>query len=360
MSKYYLACLLLVAFAWGQAANPTPASAGQKPTPPTAPLPASVAPPAPAKDVPPDASVITIKGLCSTPDKAAAGCVTIITRTDFETIVNAVQPNMPGRSRRPFADRYAHSLVMAKKAQDMGLDKTATFEQKMKLARVQILSQELGKALQEQAAQISDKDIQDYYHDNLAKFEQVDVDRIYVPRNQTPPDGEKTPTAEEEKKFQQESEKTMQAEADKLRARAVAGDDFVKLQEQAFEVAGIKTGAPNTEMGKVRRNVLAQNQAQIMELKPGGISPVLTDANGFFIYKLKAKSTMSVDEAREEIKATLRSQRMQDAMQAVNQSATLTLDDDYFGPEMPARGMMPNPGMTPPPSPAKPASAGPK
>ncbi|MGA7382694.1 MAG: peptidylprolyl isomerase, partial [Terriglobales bacterium] len=249
---------------------------------------------------------------------------------------------------------------MAKKAQDMGLDKSAAFEQKMKLARVQILSQELSKALQEQAAQISDKDIQDYYHDNLARFEQVDVDRIYVPKNQTPPDGEKTPTAEEEKKFQQESEKTMQAEADKLRARAVAGDDFVKLQEQAFEVAGIKTGAPNTEMGKVRRNVLAQNQAQIMELKPGDISPVLSDANGFFIYKLKAKTTMSVDEAREEIKATLRSQRMQDAMQAVNQSATLTLDDDYFGPEMPARGMMPNPGMTPHPSPAQPASPGPK
>jgi hypothetical protein len=95
-------------------------------------------------------------------------------------------------------------------------------------------------------------------------------------------------------------------------------------------------------------------------LKPGDISPVLSDANGFFIYKLKAKTTMSVDEAREEIKATLRSQRMQDAMQAVSQSATLTLDGDYFGPEMPARGMMPIPGMTPPPSSAKPASPGPK
>ena len=43
-------------------------------------------------------------------------------------------------------------------------------------------------------------------------------------------------------------------------------------------------------------------------------------------------------------------------MQAVSQSATMTLDDDYFGPEMPARGMMPIPGMTPPPSSAKPAS----
>ena len=248
MSKYFLACLLLVGLAWGQAASPAPAPGAQKPAAATAPPPASIAPPAPAKDVPPDASVITIKGLCNSSDKTAASCVTVITRADFETIVTAVQPNMPGRSRRPFADRYAHSLVMAKKAEDMGLDKSTNFEEKMKLARVQILAQELGRALQEQAAQISDKDIQDYYHDNQAKFDQVDVDRIYVPKNQTPPDGEKTPTAEEEKRFQQESEKTMKAEADKLRARAVAGDDFVKLQEQAFDVAGIKTGVPNTEM----------------------------------------------------------------------------------------------------------------
>jgi hypothetical protein len=359
MSKYYLACLLLVALAWGQAASPTPASPGQKPGP-GAPPPSSVAPPAPAKDVPPETPVITIKGLCDASDKAAAGCVTIINRAEFEKLVDAVQPNMPARSRRPFADRYAHALVMAKKAQDMGLDKSANFEQKMRLARVQILAQELGRALQEQAAQISDKDIEDYYHANLAKFDQVDVDRIYIPKNQTPPDGQKTPTADEEKKFQEESEKTMKAEADKLRARAVAGDDFVKLQAEAFEVAGIKTGVPNTAMGKVRRNVLAQNQASVMDLKPGDISPVIVDANGFFIYKMKAKSTMSLDEAREEIKASLRSQRMQDAMQAAQQSATLTLDENYFGPEMPARGPMMPPGMTQPPPPAKPASAGPK
>lgn len=358
MSKYFLACLLLVGFAWGQAASPTPAP-GQKPNP-TAPPPASIAPPAPAKDVPPAASVITIKGLCNSSDKAAASCVTVISRADFETIVNAVQPNMPGRSRRPFADRYAHTLVMAKKAEDMGLDKSANFEEKMKLARVQILAQELGRALQEQAAQVSDKDILDYYHQNQAKFDQVDVDRIYVPKNQTPPDGEKTPTAEEEKKFQEESEKTMKAEADKLRARAVAGDDFTKLQEQAFDVAGIKTGVPNTEMGKMRRTILAQNQAQIMDLKPGEISEVIVDPNGFFIYKVKGKSTMSVDEAHEEIKATLRNQRMQDSMQAVSQSVTMTYDDDYFGPETPARGPMMTPRATPPPPPAKPASAGPK
>src|SRR5271163_4387521 len=154
MSKYYLVCLLLAGLAWGQADSSAPASA-QKPASPATPPTASAAPPAaPAKELPPDAPVITVKGLCKAADKTAASCVTIITKAEFDKLVDAVQPNMPARSRRPFADRYAHALVMSSKAQDMGLDKGATFDQKMNLARVQILAQELGHALQEQAAQI--------------------------------------------------------------------------------------------------------------------------------------------------------------------------------------------------------------
>lgn len=359
MLKYCLVSVLLGTIAWGQAATPAPASAGQKPATTAAPVAAPVKNPPP--EVSPEATVITIKGLCSNPapDKADAACVTTITRMEFEKITDAVQPSMPARSRRSFADRYAHSLVMAKKAQDMGLDKGASFDQRMRLARVQILAQELGKALQDQAAQMSDKDIEDYYHANQAKFEEVDVDRIYVPKNQTPPETEKAPSEADEQKFQQQSEKAMKEEADKLHARAIAGDDFVKLQEQAFDVAGIKTGAPNTQMGKVRRSVLAQNQVSIMDLKVGDISGVLSDANGFYIYKLKARSVVPLDQARDEIKATLRSQRMQDAMTAVQQSATLTFDDNYFGPEMPGRGPMMPPGMAPPPPPRA-GSAGPK
>jgi len=359
MSKYFVACLLLVGLAWGQAANPAPASAPEKPAA-AAQTPASASPAAPpAKEVPPDTPVITIKGLCSGSDKAAPNCVTIFTRADFEKLINSIQPNMPARSRRSFADRYAHMLVMAKKAEDMSLDKTPNFDAKMQVSRVQILAQELGRAFQEQASQISDKEIEDYYHANLTKFDQVDVDRIYIPKNRTPPESDKTPSEEEQKKFQEESEKIMKAEADKLRTRALAGEDFAKLQAEAFDVAGIKSGAPNTAMGKVRRNTLAQNQASVMDLKAGEVSPVLVDPNGFFIYKVKAKTTMTLDEARDEIKATLRSQHMQDAMQAVNQSATLTFDSDYFGPEAPARGPMMPPGMTPPP-PNKAGAPGPR
>jgi len=364
MTRYGLSCLLLGALAWGQAANPKPAPASQKPsTPSNASQTAPAAPSAPeskAAEVPPDAPVITIDGLCEHPpaDKSAP-CKTVLTRAEFEKLLEAVQPNMPARVRRQFASRYTSALVMAKKAEEMGLDKTPSYEEHMKLARVQVLAQELNKAISDKAAQVPDKDIEAYYKANLSKFEQADIDRIYIPKNQQPPesDKDKKVTEADEQKRAEQSEKTMKEEADKLRVRAAAGEDFTKLQEEAYKVAGITTGAPNTAMGKMRRSMLPPAQLAVFDLKPGTVSDVIADQNGYFIYKLKSKDTLPLDQVKEEIKGTLRSQRMQDEMQAVQKSATTTFDDAYFGPEAPARPM-PGPGMPPPP--AKPAQPAPK
>jgi bifunctional DNA-binding transcriptional regulator/antitoxin component of YhaV-PrlF toxin-antitoxin module len=129
------------------------------------------------------------------------------------------------------------------------------------------------------------------------------------------------------------------------------------LQTEAFTAAGIKAGTPNVDMGKTRRVTLPATQVSVMDMKPGEISGVIADQNGYFIYKLKSKSVMTLDQARDEIKGTLRSQRLQDENSAVQQSATPALDETYFGPEM-QRGPMP--GMPMPPQPAKPTPPGPK
>jgi hypothetical protein len=360
MNRYGLFCLLFGALAWGQAAKPNPAPASQQPSMPgTNAQPAAPAPE--AKEVPPDTPVITIDGLCDHPpaDKSAP-CKTVITRADFEKIVDAVQPNMPPRVRRQFASRYTSALVMAKKGEEAGLDKTTSYDEHMKLARIQVLAQEENKAISDKAGQVPDKDIEDYYKANLSKFEEADMDRVYIPKNQQPPesDKDKKVTEDEEKKRTEESEKAMKAEADKLRARAATGEDFAKLQEEAYKVAGITTGAPNTAMGKMRRSMLPPAQLAVFDLKPGTVSDVIADQNGYFIYKLKSKDTLPIDQVKEEIKGTLRSQRMQDEMQAVQKSATTTYDDAYFGPEGPSRPM-PGPGMPPPIRPA-PTQPGPK
>lgn len=122
----------------------------------------------------------------------------------------------------------------------------------------------------------------------------------------------------------------MKKEAENLRARAVAGEDFAKLQADAYQVAGIRSMPPNTTM-EVRRTSLPPNHAFVMDLKPGEISAVLADPNGYFIYRLKAREVLPPGQVREEIKATLRSQRMQTEMRAIQDSAVPALDESYFG-----------------------------
>lgn len=355
MIRYGFACLLLGAMAWGQASAPAPAASSQKPSTPPAAGPASPngvmgnpmgsqPPEDTASKVAPDAAVITIDGFCENPpaDKTAGSCKTVITRAEFEKMLDSIQPNMPPRARRQFANRYVNAMVMGQKAHEMGLDQGEKFQERMKLARVQILSQELSQSIQEKAGQISDQDLQDYYDKNKADFQEAQLSRIFIPRVQQASSKVKLTAAEEEKRSKA-GEAAMKAEAEKIRTRAAAGEDMTKLQAEAFQVAGIKATSPTTDMGKVRRSSLPPSQASVMDLKTGTISELLSDQSGYFVYKVGAKETPSLDTVKEEIRGTLRAQRMQDQMQAVEKSATTTLDDAYFGPEGPQRGMMPMP-----------------
>ena len=345
MTRYGLVCLLLGALAWGQAS--TQSQAPQKPMTP----PGTAAPNGEkeAANVPPDTPVITINGLCAnqSADKASADdCKTVITREQFEKMIDAVQPGMPARMRRQFATRYANALVMSQKGEQMGLDKGPDYDEHMKLARLQVLAQELNKALQQKAGEISDKDVEDYYHTNASKFEQAELERIYIPKTQEAPEAkeDEKKTEAEEQKQTEAGEKVMKAEAEKLHTRAAAGGDFAKLQDEAFQTAGIKSGSPSTSMGKMRRTMLPPDQVSVMDLKPGEVSPLITDQNGYFIYKLKSKDTIPMDQAKEEIRGTLKAERFQASMKAIQDSATPTLNDKYFGEATPP---MMRPGMPP-------------
>lgn len=361
MKRYVLVCLLLTAMAWGQAPNSTSSPAAQQPGAPVGAAGNPTENPDAAK-VAPDAVVVTINGLCEHPPAgktADPNCKTVITRAEFEKLLDAVQPNMPARVRRQFATRYATALAMSQKAHEMGLDQGPKFQDRMELMRIQVLSQEFNQAVQEKAGQISDKDIEDYYQAHSADYEEADLQRIFVPHSLQLPASKPKLSAAAEKQRQKDAEATMKKEADKLHARAAAGEDFAKLQAEAVTVAGLKTKAPNTKMGEVRHNGLPPAHASVMDLKAGEVSPVISDPSGYYIYKVVSKDVEPLDKTKEEIRGALRSQRMQEQMQAVQQSATPTLDEAYFGPEMPPTHGMPLPPPTGAPSP-KPSAPGPK
>jgi hypothetical protein len=360
MRFQYLACLLLAVLAYGQVAPPaTPPAAGAQ-APPTA----SAAPnQAPEVKAGPDDPVITLKGVCAGNTQQGDACKTVITRAQFEKLIEAMQPGMPQAMRRNLANNYARALKMSAEAEKRGLDKSPIFGEKMALARISILSQELNGALREDANKITDAEIEDYYKKNPSSFEEATFARIFVPHlKQIPPSvatpkagakagtnaatkttASQPPTAAQQKT----AEEAMTRVAEDLRARAVKGEDPDKLQKEAYAAAGLPGNAPNTKMEKVRGSALPANHRAAMDLKPGEVSKVISDPNGpHYIYKLVSKETLALDAAKPEIRSLISSQRYRDSMQGFQ--SDIVVNDAYFGPSR-------NPAMPSSPRGAKPS-----
>ena len=381
MFRQLVVCFLLVAFVSGQTAPPAQ-------TAPAAPSGAQAAPnagkapeaPAPPPTVNPDDPVVTIKGFCTDSSLTGDACKTVITKAQFEKLADTLQPGMSPAMRRQLATAYARMLTMSTAAEKRELDKTPHFQEASHFARMQILSQELGKALQTDSNNVSDQDIQDYYQKNTANFEQATFIRIFVPHTKrvetpAPPvkkgaassasasktksesDSKTAPGAKSATKKltpeeqQKAGEEAMKKEAAKLRTRLMAGEDADKLEKAAFAAGGLPGTPPPPKMDKVRRTSLPPAHQSVMELKVDEVSEVISDPSGNYIYKMVSKEVMPLDAAKTEIRNTISAQRYRDAMQKFQNNADL--NDAYFGP-------MRGPGMPMPPRGPRPTNTKPE
>src|SRR5262249_40881832 len=123
---------------------------------------------------------------------------------------------------------------------------------------------------------------------------------------------------------------------------AVAGEDFEKLQKEAFETARITTPPPPVTQSKLRRSSLPANSTVVFDLKPGEVSQVYTDPGGYFIYKMQSRSPAPLADVRDEIRNALTGIHMRDEQQRLRDSVNASLNEEYFGkPSSPAGRPMP-------------------
>jgi len=299
--------------------------------------------PASASKVAPDAPVLTVRGLCAqTPSAASAStatCETVITRAQFESLADAILTNMKPAMKRQIAEVYPNLLAMAHEAEARGLDKSPRFQERIAFARVQILSQELIRQIDEQAANIPERDIEEYYQRNLADFEKATLERIFVPNHKRmDPLPKEKATPEALKAQQKESDEAMSRVADELRTKAVAGEAFMELQKEAFAAAGATGVPPNPSIGQVQSSSLPPNHTSVFALKPGEVSEVFSDSTGHYIYKLDAKRTEPLEEVTDEIRKTLQNQHREKVIQAVKQPISSQINEAYFGSTLKSTG----------------------
>jgi PPIC-type PPIASE domain len=322
-------CLLLALPAWAQA---NPGAAGSHP-----PAANQQYSPATASAVAAGTPVLTINGLCAeTEAKVDAAsskqpCRTTVTRAQFEKLVSAIDPNADAATRRQIAKAYPQFLIMAAEAHRRGLDKDPSFQERIAFARLQILSQALTHQIQHDAAQVPEKDIENWYQSHLGDFEEATFERVVVP---DAANAETAPTPEGEDKGGEKDADAMTHEAERLRVRAVAGEDFVALQKEAYEFAGMAgNNKPNPKLPDMRRRGLPPGHASVFDLKAGEVSAVISDGTGHYIYKLDSRQTLTLQAVREEISNALRRQRIKEMMEGVQQPFTTDVNTAYFGAE---------------------------
>ena len=362
MRLQLLVCLFLAAIVCAQTPQPQPPAQGAPSAQPQSAAPAAPAASTPAETpaapeppkVNPDDAVLTIKGLCADTTQKGDACKTLITKAQFEKIVENIQPGMAPAMRRQFATRYSQVLTMSTEAEKRGLEKTPHFDEALRLARMQILAQEFTKALQTDSANISDQEIQDYYSQNAANYEEATFVKIFVPHTKRVPppatpaksaakgaaaDAESKPKTKQlsPEEQEKEGEEAMKKEAVAIRARLEKGEDPDKLEKAAFTAAGLPGNPPPTKMEHVRKTSLPASQQSVMGLKVDEISEVINDPSGNYIYKLISKTTLPVDSVKTEIKNQLSSQNYREAVQRFQNNTDF--NDAYFGPARGPAGM---------------------
>jgi parvulin-like peptidyl-prolyl isomerase len=282
--------------------------------------------------VPPDAVVIEIHGLCP-PDSDGVltkqeSCTTKMTKAQFTTMLAALNVNnqqMSVVAMRSLAQSYIELMSMAAAAQSAGADKDPRFAELMRVVRIRTLADLYRRSLEEKYANPSQEQIESYYNENKAKFEELRLDRIFIPKVSP----KLLPAQQVE--FNKKAAKV----AEQIRERAVNGEDMTKLQSEASKTLDLTTPA-TVDIGARRRGTMtAAIEKDVFALKGGEVTKVELEPSGYNIYKLRSRDTVPLEQAKNEIARELHRREMEAAMKAVSQSVHAELNDQFFKPQPP-------------------------
>jgi hypothetical protein len=274
--------------------------------------------------VSPDAAVITLEGLCNAPHGETAECKTVITRAEFETLMTVLsrqrngqaQKAIPPEAKRELAIQYSRLLVFADQAEKQGLQDTPDGKELIRFVRLQALTEQMARAMQQKAEPTSEE-IKSYYEHNQERYTEWNLQRIVIPRSHKAED--------------QAKKESLKKLADDLRLRASTGGEFDALEKEAYARIGMPN-PPTAKLVLMPGTSLPEAHSAVYRLKPGEVSPVIEDSTGFFIYKLDSSSLVPLDRNETEIHELLVAQKTRQAAEKLIGSSTPTLNPEYFEP----------------------------
>jgi hypothetical protein len=285
----------------------------------------------PSKALSANSPVITIRGLCSAQVRASqakSNCKTVLSRHEFEAFIGSmnatttrgVDPSM----YRNMAEIYTALLVNARAGETAAVDKDPRFANILHITRMRALGGMYRVQQVEKALQSSDAEVEAYYNNHRDDFEEVDLDRFLVPKN--------NPANFSDVAFQEKSKKI----ADEMHARAVAGEDIAKLEKEALSQLG-DTVPPIIAVGVRRGQVEEKADKEIFSLQQDKVTSVLDERGLWMFFKRTNRQFLSLDTVHPEIKGKLFRDKIDQIDKTLHDSVHVDHNEAYFGPDPEAR-----------------------
>ena len=277
-----------------------------------------------AVELPAETPVVTINGVCDPRKKSESqDCKTVITRGQMDQIAQRMAPGTPPASHPQFAIKYVRMLAAAKLAEDRKLEDNpvvaAELRKKVGPGRAEVLAKAFYQQIGEAAANATDNELRQYYAEHPSEFEEVEVLQLSLP------------TSGYSRKGMRLDRAMLKTEADGLHSRAVSGYDFDQLQVQAYADLGITQPPPPTRLTIARRNSMPEDQAQVFDLQPGEITPVIESYTKLEFMKLVSKHTVTFESVLPDIKAAVKQKRLEQEIEKASKSVTVDFNLQYLG-----------------------------
>ena len=286
-------------------------------------------------ELPPDAPVISIKGLCPAENSPAVSnkvpstndCSTTVTKQQFDNLVkafNANNQNVTQAQRRNLGQSYVELLIFSEAAKAAGIENTPAFLEVMRVLRMKTAGDLYRNQLAEQYRNPSEQEIEDYYKANQDKFEGAKLSRIFIPASDPDPQA----TAEKRADYQ----KKVTQVADDIQARAAKGEDMSKLQKDAYTALAIAATPPTTDLGLARHGAFPPKiEQEIFSHKAGEVFRS-DEGTGHMIYRVDSKQTSPLETVKAEIIQQIFRKKMEANTKEFNSAVHAEYDEKYFGP----------------------------
>ena len=244
-----------------------------------------------------------------------------VTVDDLNVVLRSLSPQdqkkVESQGRRPLAEQYAVTLLLAEQGAHDHLDDTPDFRRQEAWTRAQRLAQAEYEKMA-QTIKINPEEVGQYYSQHGKDFEQIEVRQVGIRKK---PEGAKpdapglTPSDAE-------------ARADSIRKVLTAGTDIKKVTTEFAvpNVVFIDPGPKKLQHGQLSPDL----EKSIFALKDGELSQSVNTPQSIVFVQVLKHVEPDVKEVQPAIEASLRQQKIQAELGDMRKKGNVWIDEDYF------------------------------